>query len=175
MRFRFDDVCINSDNKKLFDIKDIILSKYPEAEIIMGVSPLVHNDCGERVYPKIYNAHSSIKIFYRPDKCGIPKLPEGVKAAGHGLIHCDHRLLSNEVQELSILASCSLVGADVFIPPFNKWTENMDKVCFYNGIELIKFEDGWLSGEYNKFDDKHGMWYFHHREWTAEKFNKWLQ
>ena len=79
-----------------------------------------------------------------------------------------------EVQEISILISASLVKSKIFIPPFNKWNEDTEDVCYEHGIELIKFEDGWLSMEHNKFFDSHNKWYLHAREFDIENFKKWF-
>ena len=94
--------------------------------------------------------------------------------ASHGLIHVDHRLMTKEAQELSILTSASLVKANVFIPPFNKWNKDTESICDEHGIELIKFEDGWLCMEYNSYDDNHDKWYLHAREFSIEKFKKYF-
>ena len=94
--------------------------------------------------------------------------------ASHGLVHVDHRLLDKSSQEMSILISSSLVNANIFIPPFNKWNKLTEEVCIENGIELIKFEDGWLCMEYNSYDDSHDKWYLHAREFTFDNFKKWF-
>jgi hypothetical protein len=175
--FRFDDICGNASIKRDVEVAAAIREHYPNAKIIFGVSPLVHphQECGERVYPAILNAGSDIRPFFRPTKCWTPpQLPSFIKLAGHGLWHIDHRLLTPELQEASILTSCSLVGAEIFIPPFNKWTPYMMEVCRHEGIELIIFEDGWLSMEHNDFDDRHRMWYLHARHWNVEKITNYL-
>ena len=176
MIFRFDDVCINSDMELHNQMTDFLFEKFPDCEVMWGVSPIVHNDCGQRVYPKIFNAYSDAKnYFFRPDKIQLPPTRSDVKLAGHGLIHIDHRLLQYETQELSILASCSLVQSATFIPPFNKWNEDTEKICRENDIRLIKWEIGWLSCEHNTFNVKHEAWYLHAREWTLEALKGWLK
>jgi len=89
-------------------------------------------------------------------------------------VHVDHRLLKKEAQELSILVSCSLSKSKIFVPPFNKWNKDTDEICEEHGIELVKFEDGWLCMEYNNFDVNHDLWYVHSREFTVESFKKWI-
>lgn len=181
MTFRFDDVCINTDVELIHQMTDFLFEKFPECRIIWGVSPMVHQmEYGDsvkdqRVFPEILNALSDHTHFYCVDKVGIPAIDERVTPAGHGLIHVDHRLLSKDVQELSIVASCSLVKAKTFIPPFNKWNINTEEICDQWGIELIKFESGWLSMEHNKYNSTHGRYYLHSREWTFEKFVAWFQ
>jgi len=175
--FRFDDVSINSDMHLLSWQHAIIRKHYPDAEIIMGVSPCVHNDVGERVFPSILNAFSDYRRFYMPDRVGIPdNIPKDKNTvmAGHGLIHVDHRLLHHSAQELSILLSCSLIDAYTFIPPFNKWNKDTESICKENGITLVKFEDGWLSMEHNKNIAIHNLWYVHSRALTGEQFDEWM-
>lgn len=173
--FRFDDVCINADINLINDIASFILERVPDCQILFGVSPLVHNGCGQRVFPEILNAYSDHKKFYSVNQAGIPKdLHPQASLAGHGLFHIDHRLIGYEAQEISILISCSLVGTKTFIPPFNKYNQFTIDICNQNGIKLIKFEDGWKSCEYNKYQKSHDLWYLHAREWTMDKFIKWF-
>jgi D-lyxose ketol-isomerase len=75
---------------------------------------------------------------------------------------------------MSILVSSSLAKANVFIPPFNKWNADTESICNEHGIELIKFEDGWLCMEYNKFNPFHKKWYLHAREFNLDQFIKWF-
>jgi hypothetical protein len=180
MTFRFDDVCINADMLLIQRMTDYLFDELPQCKVIYGVSPLVHQ-CGtdpvkkQRVFPEIYNALSDYRNFYKVEKAGIPQIDSRVRKAGHGLIHVDHRLLTKEVQELSILASCTLVKADMFIPPFNKWNRDTEAICDEHEIKLVKFEDGWLSMEHNDSNHHHELWYLHSREWTFEKFVAWFQ
>lgn len=173
--FRFDDVCINSDMTLTNSIAKYIQGKFGEnARILYGISPLVHDNCGERVYPKIFNAYSGYTNFYKVDRAGIPTIPDFVYTAGHGIIHVDHRSLNKQAQEISILSSCSLVGSKVFIPPFNKWNKDTEDVCDEHGILLVKFECGWRSLEHNSYEKIHNSWYLHAREWTLDKIKKWF-
>lgn len=178
--FRFDDVSCNTNVNTLIAISQELTSRFPTCKILYGMSPLIHGNCGERVYPKILNAVSDYRNFYKVDFSGIPFIPEAeiklmnVDYAGHGLFHIDHRLLSFECQEMSIIASCSLANSKIFIPPFNKWDANTEMICQENGIELVKFEDGWRCLEYEKWDASHNLWYLHSREWTVEKLKKWF-
>ncbi len=175
-RFRFDDVCINANLDTIADVTYYLLEHFPSCEIIYGISPLVHSGVGERVFPKIFNAMSDYRNFYTPDRIGFPKLGElndSVVLAGHGLIHVDHRLLHPKAQEMSILVSCSLAKSKIFIPPFNKWNSATDHICEENGIELIKFENGWLSCEHNDFNPEHKLWYLHARDFNINDVIKW--
>jgi|TARA_B110000908_G_scaffold44512_1_gene54199 hypothetical protein len=178
--FRFDDICINANMEETIKIAEYIKEKIPSSEVIFCVSPLVHDmsaesgRASERIFPKILNAHSDFRKFFKVDNCGIPKFPDWISRAGHGLIHVDHRLLEKSVQELSILTSCSLAKASIFVPPFNKWNSNTEDICKEHGIKLVQFEDGWLCCEYNKYNPKHNLWYIHAREFTFDSFKKWL-
>lgn len=180
MIFRFDDVCINADMGLIQRMTDWLFETFPECEVIYGISPLVHRMDTEdyiknqRVFPEILNAQSDYRNFFRVEIAGIPAFDGRVKRAGHGLVHVDHRLLTMSAQELSIIASCSLVRATMFIPPFNKWNSDTVKVCLQNNIHLVKFEDGWKSMEYNKYNTDDKLWYLHAREWTFEKFIAWF-
>lgn len=172
--FRFDDVCINSDLEHIYKITDLILEKYPDADIIYAISPLVHNECGQRVFPKVMNALSDFRKFYMPDECGIPGLRSDVIRATHGLIHVDHRLLSREAQEMSIMVSASLTKSVVFVPPFNKWNKDTQEICNENRIELIRFEDGWRCMEYEPYNKYTSKWYLHAHEMTIKQVEEWL-
>ncbi len=180
MIFRFDDVCINANMELINDMTNFLFDRFPNCTVLWGVSPLVHDmsdttgKTAERIFPQILNAHSDHRLFFNVDFAGIPALHPKATMAGHGLIHVDHRLLTYEQQEMSIIISASLVKSKIFIPPFNKWNKDTDAICKEHGIELIKFEDGWLSMEHNSFDDKHGMWYLHAREFKFEDFKKWF-
>jgi len=157
-------------------ITEYLLSKF-DCEVIWAVSPLVHKSeqSSQRIFPKILTAHSDYRRFYNVDSLGlVDRVPKGVKLASHGLIHVDHRLLNYNAQELSILVSCSLVGAKIFVPPFNKWNIDTEKICKDNGIELVKFEDGWLSMEHNSNMDGHNLWYLHHWNFDIDKVMNWI-
>lgn len=191
--FRFDDICVNTDLGFLEAVISTIRGRFAsdaDTQIMLAISPLVHNinapadaqrDVTEQVFPKILTAHSDFRDFYRVNKCGVPDLsyiqrerPSDVLTATHGLFHVDHRLLSYEAQEMSILGSASLVDSDIFVPPFNKWNEDTDAICSQHDIALVKFEDGWLSMEHNPLNLKHDRWYLHHRKFTLESLNEWL-
>ncbi len=180
--FRFDDICLNADIELANDIASLLKEHVPNSRIIYAVSPMVHDlsDSGDeitrqRIFPKILNAHSDHRVFYKVDLCGIPNdLPDWVELASHGLIHVDHRLLDYSAQEMSILVSSSLVKAKTFIPPFNKWNKDTEKICKEHGINLVKFEDGWRCLEYNDYTPLIKLWYLHHREFTLDSVKKWL-
>lgn len=175
--FRFDDICINSDIAKVQEISKLLLDKF-DCKVIWAVSPLVHNDCGERIFPKIMGALSDYRNFYKVDDASLTCMDyafDGIQVASHGLIHIDHRLLHKKAQEMSILTSCSLTKSHVFVPPFNKWNKDTEEICDANNIALVKFEYGWLSMEHNKFKRGHNLWYLHHRDFGIDKVKEWIK
>jgi len=178
--FRFDDVSINSDMNTTNAMADFLKEKFPGCVILFGVSPAVNDMSSftgvtrERIFPKIFNAYSDHRIFFKVDKVGIPEFTDGVTLASHGLVHVDHRLLDKSAQEMSILISSSLVKSSVFIPPFNKYNQDTIDICKEHNIILVKFEDGWLCMEYNKYNPDHDKWYIHAREFTFEQFKNWF-
>jgi hypothetical protein len=104
-----------------------------------GISPLWFSGCGDRVFPAIFKAYSDQRHFLRPDSCGIPASPPGVERASHGLFHLDHRLLGEEAQEMSILASCALVSGSphTAMPCATRAPAAMIRPCRVNGSRLI--------------------------------------
>jgi len=180
LTFRFDDICINTDMQKANAMAKLLKDRFPSCEVWFCISPLVHDmsqemgKAKERVFPRILLAYSDHRNHYKVDKCGVPDCPEGVIVAAHGLIHIDHRLLPEETQAMSILGCCSLIKSNIFVPPFNKWNKITEEICKDNGIELIKFEDGWLSMEHNKYNPNHFKWYLHSRELTIKEFSEWI-
>lgn len=180
--FRFDDVCINADMELINNMTNFLVERFVGCTVLWGVSPLVHDMSYEksdvskqRIFPKILNAYSDYRVFYNVDNAGLPKFNKNATLASHGLIHVDHRLLSRDAQEVSILVSSSLVKSKIFIPPFNKWNRDTDDICKENGIELVKFEDGWLCMEYNEYIEEQDKWYLHAREFSFENFKKWFE
>lgn len=176
MIFRFDDVCINSDMELHNRMTDYLLRKF-KCEIIWAVSVGVIGQEGQRVFPKRFNAYSDYRYFFELDKIAVPQLRGDVKLASHGLFHVDHRLLSAEAQVISITTSVSLLNYQptLFVPPFNKYNSDTETICTANDLKLIKWEDGWLSMEYNKYNSSHDKYYLHAREWTFEKFKSWFE
>ncbi len=180
MIFRFDDICANTDMAKANAMGRILRTRYPNCEIWFCISPLVHDMSGaqssdkERIFPRILNAYSDFRNFYQVTRCALPDIIPEVSRASHGLIHVDHRLLTKESQEMSILVSCALARSSIFVPPFNKWNQDTADICQEHDIRLARFEDGWLCMEYNSFDPEHELWYLHSREFTIESFEEKL-
>ena len=180
MIFRFDDVSINTDIKKLRTMAEAVWSVERSARVIYAVS-LFCSDMAletgkqrEFVFKPIWKAYSDHRKFFNVTEFGVPEICSDIEIASHGLIHIDHRLMHRDAQELSIITSCSILRAKTFIPPFNKWNADTESICKEHGINLMKFEDGWLGAEYNQFNKKHQKWYAHGFNWTAEKFRDWI-
>lgn len=181
MRFRVDDVSVNTNFAQLAERLDLLRRRFPGCEIILAVSPHVFDMSAsgepERIFPRILTAQSDHKQFYRAGKIGMPDL-RGLgrfTKASHGLIHVDHRLLPRDVQELSILASCAIVGSSVFVPPFNHWNADTESVCRQHNIQLVKFEDGWRSMEHHAFDPDVKDWYFHTHSFSVRQVYEWCR
>lgn len=186
--FRIDDVCINTNEEKLLEMLSLLDNNYSNSHFLLGISPLVcdmsdyKDKRSERIFPSIFNAYSDHRTFYKVDKCGIPNsvlelvklYGNKIQLAGHGLIHVDHRLLTKEVQELSIVSSCNLIGAKYYIPPFNKWNNDTEAICKEFDITLIKFEDGWRHLGYEQITDNANNYYFHTHDFSIEEFRTYV-
>ena len=174
--FRFDDVCINADMELLHQMAEYLYNRFTGCEVIWAISPIVEDDCGQRVFDKLNNAYSDFSVFYLNARTmGIPLIKEPrITKAAHGLLHIDHRLLDYGAQEMSIVTSCSLTGADIFVPPFSKWNKDTIDVCQKHNISLIRFEEGWRCGEHELYYDTLRKLYFHSREWTLDNFKNYF-
>lgn len=166
-------------------LKQVIATVYEvigheRLRLILGISPTVFDmsdESGlarERIFPRVLNAYSDFRVFYNVNRAGVPAEVYKLNAtlAGHGLVHVDHRLLSRQAQELSIMVSCSLVGAKSFIPPFNKFNSDTEAICREHGIHLFKFEDGWKHLGFQRFDPAFPRWYFHTHDFDHEQFTQ---
>jgi hypothetical protein len=176
--FRFDDISIETDISYAICLVEDILTIYENAEILFGISPLTYNRKGNELIDRKLLAYSDHRLFYKVKNCGLPNIPrlqEKIQLASHGLVHVDHRFLSYDAQEFSILTSCSLINTKIYIPPFNKWNKDTENICHNNTIKLIKFEDGWKCCEYNQFDKNHNLWYLHPSNIPPQEFEKWIR
>lgn len=181
---RIDDISVNLDEQRLRLFLTQIRTNFPRVKILLAVSPAVFDMpsrdggegvIGERVFPSILNAHSDHKVFYKIERIGIPNWLASVTEefdcllASHGLIHVDHRLLPIGAQEMSIVTSLSLIKAQVFVPPFNKYNKDTELVCSENNVDLIKWEDGWHHLGYQAFSDDGRNYYVHLHDYPGEK------
>jgi hypothetical protein len=185
---RIDDISLNIDYDQISDLLRLVREKYPTIRILLAVSPMVfqmevqeNNDFDQikqRVFPKILNAYSDHRVYYKVDKIGVPGwfsdivLKYKCDVASHGLIHVDHRLLDFGAQEMSILASASLVKSSIFVPPFNKFNANTETICKNNRIQLVRWEDGWNHLGYNEFMDNGGKYYMHFHDFSRTVLEK---
>ena len=180
---RIDDISVNTDLEQLSGLLKTIRKQFVNLEILLAISPMVFNmsdksgtelsQSSQRVFPKILNAYSDHREFYRVQKLGIPKWLSEVSSkfectiASHGLVHVDHRLMDFGAQEFSIIASASLSGSNIFVPPFNKYNEFTEKICAENGIELVKWEDGWTHLGYHQFKLDNKKYYMHLHDFST--------
>lgn len=181
--FRVDDVSINTDVEVLASLVSVIRSRCPDAVVWFAVSPFVHDlskepvHDRERVFPRILSAMSDHRVFFKVQRLGLPSakiLALSDKPTSHGLIHVDHRLLSRDVQELSILTSCSILGTDTFVPPFNKWNQDTASICKEHDLKFARFEDGWRHVRFNRYDPGHDLYYLHTHDTSAGWFKEWF-
>lgn len=184
--FRIDDVSANTDTDALFAMMKVVRDRLPSFAIMLAVSPLVHDMSDEpavdqqRAFPRILSAQSDHRNFFNVKKALATPIVDRVMMASHGLVHVDHRLLGREAQEMSILTSCSLVGARVFVPPFNKYNQDTIDLCDKHEIDLVKFEEGWKHVGYNSFSREPSKvtgcvhYYCHTHDANAASISKWL-
>lgn len=190
--FRFDDISVNTDPKKLAKMIAFLREKFHPANrrIMLVVSPAVHDMrvcedplARERTFPAHFHTQSDFRIFYKVERIGIPEWLSGyrqltgtttenndISFAGHGMVHVDHRLMSRTAQELSIVMSCALLRSSYFVPPFHKWNEKTERVCRDHQIGLVKHDPTWRHLVYKPFDARNENWYFHTHDFSYEDF-----
>ncbi len=174
MVVRFDDITIATYDKNVVEITDFLLSK--GIEVWYGICPNYFSTAEKGfAFPRILSAMSDHRVFYKCDHCGIPLVSQWIKKISHGLVHVDHRLLDWQAQELSIVLSCSLIKTNYFCPPFNKYNQDTVDICKKNGIELIRFEDGWRCIDYTKYTHGYKLWYLHAYKHTAASISRWAE
>lgn len=183
--FRIDDVSRNTSFERLDKMLGTLLKFEPDCEFLLAVSPIVFEIedenpiVRERPFPAILNAFSNKDVFFDGGRIGIPDWLDEIKSryanlklAAHGLFHVDHRLLEAETQNLSIRQSCAIVGSKLFVPPFNKWTDNMVAYSALNGFELVIWEEGWRHLKYQKLESGPGLrYYFHTHDFSDSEFD----
>ena len=171
MIFRIDDVNPSTNLEELSRITNFISFYYPDAEIWNCVSLLgKHNTLGA-VYPDPPFKDRSARFFYGVDSVLKPLTLNG-KIVSHGLLHFDHSEASYETQELSILTSCNILQSSKFVPPFNRYNYDTEKICLENGIDLVKVESGWVNLDFHDFNEIDEFFYFHPWRHTADDFIK---
>ena len=187
--WRFDDVSVNTDMDNLFDLIQVIQRYRPKTTVLLSISPIVFsseqfkrfrpNQKG-RVHPNELTAMSDFREYYKGNQCGLPLIPDvsafgwDIQFAGHGIVHVDHRLLGRKSQEMSIVVSCALAKAKIFVPPYNKYNTITQIICIDHNIALIRFEDGWRHTLYNKYEAEHPLWYCHPYDMTVTQLEEWF-
>ena len=184
--FRIDDISLNTNPIKLAEITSLLKEKYVDCKIMLAVSPIVFDMSNaqgldsERPFPKILNAQSDWTGFFKGQVSGVPSWLHNLEwqdfqLASHGLVHVDHRFLTLEAQEMSVLISCSIVGSKMFVPPFYKWDANTEQICAKHGLDLIKWEDGWNHLAYQRVStSSSGLFYFHTHDFSLEELSRKL-
>lgn len=181
--WRIDDVCLNTDGDNLVRIVEVLRDHMDYKDgIALCVSltcPLLP-DGEEMAFRREWKPLSDPTVFFEQGRIGIPEVVKSLRECGdidvysHGLVHADHRLMSRGAQELSIVLSSCILGADSFVPPFHHWNADTVNVCNQHCIELVRYEDGWSGVEHSKFDPTIKRWYMHPWRWTPEKLEAWF-
>lgn len=80
---RIDDISVNTDLEQLSGLLKTIRKQFVNLEILLAISPMVFNmsnksgtelsQSSQRVFPKILNAYSDHRVFYKVQELGIPK------------------------------------------------------------------------------------------------------
>lgn len=184
MIFRFDDVSVNTNADKLGALIQILLDYDQGNIVVLAISSIVFDPSSqlspeqhERVHPSVLTPQSSLTPYYRGTRCGVPRVfgpHPRVRYAGHGLMHVDHRLLERQTQEMSILGSCALAGAKIFVPPYNHWDHTTLSICEQHRIELVCYEHGWLHAKFQPYDRYQNMYYAHPFDFTPKTLTDWL-
>ena len=174
MIFADHDINPNTDFDNMKGCYAVIKELFPTADIISGVNIMGSDNETGSVYPNPPFKNKPVEWFYKVDNFlpleGLPK----TTIASHGLIHVDHTKIDTDAQEMSIVVSCNLLGAKMFIPPFNKFNEDTLQICEDNKIEILLTSHGWKSLEFNKFDINYDKWYFHSWRYTPETLKEAL-
>ena len=179
--FRIDDVTKNSDVQNLNGIVCAIREQDPLARIWLCVTLFSKKNEVGSVYPNPPFKHRPSNWFYHVDDFSAHETLNNlltwdfVDICSHGLWHVDHSMISEELQRASILTSCTYLNTKTFVPPFNKWNDKTAKICADNDIELIRYEDGWKSLEFNDYDEVGKKWYFHAWKLRSAELRKVLK
>lgn len=101
-------------------------------------------------------------------------LPDLENIASHGLWHLDHKHVHADLQEHSIVSSCRLLGTDLFVPPFWRWSDITKKICGDHGITLWTQGD-WINLDHNDFVEGHTRYLLHSWTMTPEQLEAKLK
>lgn len=172
--FRNDDINPNVRLEIVDRYYDIIHSLFPNAEIISCVTLMAKQNYKGSIYPKTPFKDNNLEFFYDVDSFvrEVHTYPN-TQIASHGLFHVDCTKLDYQSQEMNIVSSCNYLKTKMFVPPFNKYNQDTEAVCYKHGITLVKPES-WKSLEHEPFDMEHQNWYFHSWRLTPEKLRNIL-
>lgn len=176
MIIRNDDVNLNTDFMALDEVYAILRDMFPKAELWSCVTLFSRKNNLGAIYPQIPFKNKPFEYFLEVDQiCDRYNAPEGVKVVSHGLWHLNHTKIHPELQEASIVTSCNILNTDTFVPPFNAWDKDTERICLAHDIDLVKFEDGWRSIEHNSFNPSYPLWYMHSWMWDINKLVQYFQ
>lgn len=188
--FRFDDISVNTPGRELTQLCEVITHYAPDSRLLLAVSSIVFSaeqlgtSQATRVHPSRLTAMSALTPYYKGTCAGVPEyvgvkeiLGLPVQWAGHGLLHVDHRLLNHQAQEMSIVTSCALARGTYFVPPYNKWNAETERICFEHDLTLVKFEDGWNHVRHNRWAPSGRRRYYLHTYDIEhpDQLAKWFQ
>lgn len=175
MIIRNDDISSNTKFDGLMEIYQSILSLYPNCELWSCVTQFSKSTELGSVYPGLPLKDKPFDYFLDVDEYTGSPYAELSKVVSHGLWHMDHTKIDSQLKKASIVSSCRLLKTDIFVPPFNRFDDEMDSICQYFGIQLVKSDyEGWRSFEHNKFDPTHELWYFHSWRWDSKTLKDYL-
>ena len=174
MIFRFNGISGNTDFDKLFRMTDFLKSKF-KCEIWYCISIFYYDSIEETVYPNNFQHLADHKIFLEPTDVYIPNKRSDVRFVSHGLYYVDHRLLSYDAQELSILTASKILQTPVFVPPYHKWNGVTQEICAKNSIFLVRYEDGWKEAEKKPFTNGNTNWFISSQCWKLNAFKEWIE
>ena len=175
MIFRNDDVSPATSFHFLMVIYKMIEKYRPDAEIWSCMNMFSRSNNIGSVYPDLPLKTKQLKYFYNVDQIWSGNTAGLKKVVSHGLIHADHTYLDYGAKKMSIITSCKLLKTDIFVPPFNKYDEEMDDICKKIGVRMVKPSDGWRSLETEDFDPTHELWFFHSWRFTLSEFDAKLK
>lgn len=177
LTFRIDDVSSNTDMPSLKRMIRFLKGEFI-CDVWLCVNIFSMRALDGSVYPNPPFKSRERAFFYGVNQYkDTTKMSLGQDAiVSHGLFHADHSALSRDAQEMSILGSCNILNASIFVPPFNRFNEDTRSVCSEHGIRLIESaNEGWRSLEHEPFTLAHERWYFHPWRFSEEEFKGVIQ
>ena len=168
---RNDDVNPNTDLDKLNTMYSII-KEHTNAEIISAINIFAKRSNKESVYPDVPFKDKPVDYFLDVDCMDRFKNVNLYRRASHGLYHFDHTKISKEWQKFSIQVSCKMLCTTLFVPPFNRFSNETEEICDELGINLLGRYEYWRSLDFEEFDSTHSFWYFHSWKFTLKQLKE---